>query len=69
MPTLVERISDLAVSIRDKFNSLRTVPIASETNLVLTSTGTNTYAWKSAQEGSSDAEVLQFNIQYFLEDK
>lgn len=64
MPTLVERISDLTVSIRDKFNSLRTVPTASEANLVLTSTGTNTYAWQSAQEGSSDAEsvAIQYSI-------
>ena len=64
MSSLVERISDLAVSIRDKFNSLRTVPIASETNLVLTSTGTNTYSWQEAQNNSLDAEniAIQYSI-------
>ena len=64
MASLVERISDLAVSVRDKFNSLRTVPIASGENLVLTSTGTNTYSWQEAQNNNSEAEniAIQYSI-------
>ena len=59
--TLVERLNAVFADIGAKFKNLRTVPTASGSGQVLTSTGANTYEFQNPQSSGDDA-AIQYSI-------
>lgn len=59
--TLVERLNAVFTDIGTKLKNLRTVPAATDSGQVLTSTGTNTYEFQTPQ-GSGEDAAIQYSI-------
>ena len=59
--TLVERLNDVFTTIGTKLKNLRTVPVASKSGQILTSTGANTYEFQDPQSSGDDA-AIQYSI-------